>query len=146
MAAGDITVFNAALEKMLDGNWASTDNFYCAICDNTTTPTASTATPTLSTFTEVGTLGNYVANGTNLGALSTLVTESAGVLKFDSTTNPSYVANASNDADASWGIIYNFTDAGKDAVAFVDLGTVDMSVNPLTINWPANGIFTITRV
>lgn len=145
MATGDITVFNEALAKMLDGDWASTDHFYCAICDNTTAPTAATATPVIGDFTQVGAGGTYVNNGTDLGTLATLVTESGGTMTFDSATNPTWAADAGNDVDATWAIIYNFTDAGKDALAFVELGVVDMSVNPLTITWPASGVFTITR-
>jgi hypothetical protein len=144
MALGDVTVFNEAKAKMLDGDWASTDNFYLAICDNTTVPSATTATPVLGDFTEVGTAGTYTAGGTDLGALSALVTEAAGTMTFDSTTNPSWAQDASNDTDAYWGIIYNYTDAGKDAVAFVDLGgPVDMTAGDLTVTWNASGIFTI---
>lgn len=146
MARGDVVVFNEALAKMLDGDWASTDNFYLAICDNTTAPTQTTATPVLGDFTEVGTAGSYTSGGTNLGALSTLVTQSGAVMTFDSATNPSWTQNASNDTDAYWGIIYNFTDAGKDAVAYVDLGgPVDMSAGALTVTWNGSGIFTITN-
>lgn len=144
MARGDVTVFNVAKGKMLDGDWASTDHFYVAICDNTTTPTAATTTPTLGDFTEVGTAGTYVAGGADLGTLADLVTETGGTMKFDSTTNPPWAQNASNDTDAYWGIIYNYTDAGKDALAYVDLGgPVDMSAGDLTITWNTSGIFTI---
>lgn len=145
MARGDVVVFNEAKAKMLDGDWASTDHFYCAICDNTTTPEAATATPTLGDFTEVGSGGTYVAGGTDLGALSALVTEAAGVMTFDSATNPTWAQDAGNDVDAYWGIIYNYTDAAKDALAFVDLGgPVDMTAGDLTITWNGSGIFTIT--
>lgn len=145
MARGDVVVFDEAKAKMLDGDWASTDHFYCAICDNTTTPAAATATPTLGDFTEVGSGGTYVAGGTDLGALSALVTEAAGVVTFDSATNPTWAQNVGNDTDAYWGIIYNYTDAGKDALAFVDLGgPVDMTAGDLTITWNVAGIFTIT--
>lgn len=145
MARGDVTFFEEAKAKMLDGDWASTDQFWCAICDNTATPTASFATPTLSDFTQVGTAGSYVTGGLNLGDLATLVTEAAGTMTFDSTTNPSWAQNASNDNDAYWGIVYNYTDAGKDCVLFVDLGgPVDMSAGSLTITWHTNGLFTIT--
>jgi hypothetical protein len=66
-------------------------------------------------------------------------------MTFDSATNPTWAQNAGNDVDAYWGIIYNYTDAGKDALAFVDLGgPVDMSAGDLTITWSASGIFTIT--
>lgn len=145
MATGDVTVFDEAKAKMIAGDWASTDVFYLAICDNTTAPAAGTATPVFGDFTEVGAAGSYTANGTSLGALSTLVTEAAGVMTFDSGTNPTWTQNASNDVDAYWGIIYNFTDAGKDALAFVDLGgPVDMTAGALTVTWNASGIYTIT--
>jgi hypothetical protein len=145
MARGDLTVFEEAKAKMLDGDWASTDHFYCAICDNTATPTADFATPTLGDFTEVGNGGTYVTGGTDLGTLATLVTEAAGVMTFDSATNPTWAQDAGNDVDAFWGIIYNYTDAAKDAVAFVDLGgPVDMTAGDLTITWNGSGLFTIT--
>jgi len=144
MARGDLTVFNVAKAKMLDGDWASTDHFYLAICDNTAAPAADTATPTLSDFTEVGTSGTYVAGGTDLGALADLVSETGGTMTFDSTVNPTWAQDASNDTDAYWGIIYNYTDAGKDALAYVDLGgPVDMTAGDLTVTWNGSGIFTI---
>jgi len=146
MARGDVTVFNAAMAKMLDGDWASTDHFYVAICDNTTTPTAATATPTLGDFTEVGTSGTYVSGGTDLGTLADLVSVASTTMTFDSATNPTWAQDASNDNDAYWGVIYNYTDAAHDALAFVDLGgPVDMSAGDLTITWNASGIFTIAK-
>ena len=143
MAQGDVTIFNEAKAKMLDGDWASTDNFYLAICDNTVAPSAATATPVIGDFTQVGAAGTYTTNGTSLGALSALVTQSGGAAKFDSATNPTWAKDASNDTDAYWGIIYNFTDAGKDALAYVDLGgPVDMTAGALTVTWNASGIIT----
>lgn len=144
MARGDLVVFNEAKAKMLDGDWASTDHFYLAICDNTTAPSASTTTPTLGDFTQVGTGGTYTSGGTDLGTLATLVTQSGGTMTFDSTTNPTWAQDASNDTDAYWGIIYNFTDGANDVLAYVDLGgPVDMSAGDLTVTWNASGIFTI---
>jgi hypothetical protein len=145
MAVGDLVVFEEAKAKMISGDWASTDVFYCAILDNTATPTAAFATPTLSDFTQVGAAGSYTSGGTSLGALSTLVSEAAGVMTFDSGTNPTWAQNASNDTDAYWALVYNFTDAGNDALCFVDLGgPVDMSAGALTVTWNGSGIFTIT--
>jgi len=144
MARGDVTIFEEALARMLIGGWASTDHFYCAVCDNTTTPTAADTTPVITDYTEVGAAGTYVAGGTDLGALSALVSEADGTMTFDSATNPTWAQAASNDDDAYWGVIYNYTDAGKDCLAFVDLGgPVDMSGGDLTITWGA-GIFTIS--
>ena len=146
MAQGDVTVFEEALAYMIDGGWEAADDIKVAILDNTTAPTAADTTPALGDYTEVGTAGNYAAGGTSIGNLGTAVTEAAGVMKFDSATNPNWAADGSNDADAYWGLIYNDTDAGDLALAFVDLGgPVDMSTNPLTLTWDAsNGVFTIS--
>jgi hypothetical protein len=144
MAAGDLVVFDEAKAKMIEGDWASTDEFYCAICNNTATPAAASATPVIGDFTQVGAAGTYVTNGLTLGALSTLVTEAAGTMKFDSATNPTWAQDASNDVDAYWAIIYNFTNVGKDCLCFIDLGgPVNMSDGALTVTWNASGIFTI---
>lgn len=144
MARGDLTVFDEAKAKMLEGNWASTDHFYCAICDDTATPAAATATPVIGDFTQVGDAGTYVDGGTDLGALSDLVSETDGTMTFDSTTNPTWAQDASNDTDAYWAIVYNYTDEGKDALCFIDLdGPVDMTAGDLTVTWNASGLFTI---
>lgn len=146
MARGDVIVFNEALAYMIDGGWESADDVKIAICDNTVAPTQTTATPALGDFTQVGTAGSYTSGGTSLGSLGTLVTQSGAVMTFDSATNPTWTQNASNDTDAYWGIIYNDTDAGDAAIAYLDLGgPVDMSAGALTITWNASGIFTITN-
>jgi len=145
MARGDLTIFEEALAKMIAGNWASTDEFYCAVCDDTTTPAAGDTTPVITDYTQVGTGGTYVAGGLTLGALSALVSEDGGTMTFDSATNPTWAQNGSNDVDAYWGIIYNYTDAGKDCLCFVDLGgPVDMSGGDLTVTFAGTGLFTIS--
>lgn len=144
MATGDVTVFDEAKAYMIDGGWESADDIKCAVLDNTTTPTAADTTPALGDYTEVGASGTYTAGGTSLGSLGTLVTESGGTMTFDSSTNPTWAQDASNDTDAHWGLIYNDTDASDLAIAFVDLGgPVDMTAGDLTITWNASGIFTI---
>lgn len=144
MARGDLTVFNVAKAKMLDGDWASTDHIYCGICTNATPPTSATASATYGVFTEVATAGTYSAGGTDLGTIADLVTQTNGKMTFDSTTNPTWAQNASNGTNAYWAIIYNYTDAAKDALAFVDLGgPVDMTAGDLTITWNGSGLFTI---
>lgn len=145
MARGDLVIFEEALAKMLDGDWASTDHFYCAICDNTATPTADFATPVLGDFTEVGNGGTYVTGGTDLGTLADLVAEAGGTMTFDSAVNPTWAQDVGNDVDAFWAIVYNFTDAGKDCLCYVDLGgPVDMTAGDLTVTWNASGLFTIS--
>lgn len=145
MARGDVVVFNESKAYLIEGGWEAADDIKVAICDNTTTPTAATVTPALGDFTQVGSAGSYVAGGTSLGNIGTLTTQAGGTVTFDSATNPSWAQNASNDVDAYWGIIYNDTDAGDLAIAYVDLGgPVDMSAGSLTITWNASGIFTLT--
>ena len=144
MATGDLIVFEEAKATMLDGDWAASDDFYCAICNNTPAPTAADAAPVIGDYTQVGAAGTYTTNGTNLGALSVLVAEAGGTMTFDSATNPTWAQDGSNALDATWAIIYNFTDAGKDALAFIDLGgPVDMSAGALTVTFNASGLFTI---
>lgn len=145
MATGDLTVFNTAKEWLGDGTFdLDTNSFKCAVLDNTTAPTASTATPTLSDFTEVGAAGSYTAGGE---ALTVTWVESAGTVTFDSSTNPTWAQNASNDTDAYWGLVYQTglnngtTDA---ALCFIELGgPVDMTAGDLTITFNASGIFTL---
>jgi polygalacturonase len=144
MAQGDVVIFDEAKAYMIDGGWEPADVIKCAILDDTVTPAAGDTTPALGDYNEVGVAGTYVAGGTSLGSLGTLVTEAGGTMTFDSTTNPSWAKDASNDADAFWGLIYNDTDAGDLAIGFVDLGgPVDMTAGDLTITWNASGIFTI---
>ena len=144
MATGDVTVFDAALEDAIE-NWSGTDSMFCAICDNTVAPTAATTTPTLGDFTQVGAAGSYTTGGTDLGTLANFVSFSGGTVTFDSTTNPTWAQDGSNDADAYWGIVYNTTQAGDNAFAFVELGgAVDMSAGALTITWNASGLATIS--
>jgi hypothetical protein len=144
MAAGDLTVFDEAKAYMIDGGWEAADDIKCAILDNTAAPTASDATPALGDYTEVGAAGTYTAGGTSLGSLGTLVTEAGGTMTFDSATNPTWAQDPSNDVDAFWALIYNDTQAGDPAIAFVELGgPVDMTAGDLTITWAGTGIFTI---
>lgn len=145
MATGDITFFEEALDYAFFGGWDTTDDIKVAVLDNTSAPTASDTTPALGDYTEVGTGGTYTAGGTSLGNWGALSTESGGTLTFDSGTNPTWAQDASNDTDAHWALIYNDTQAGDPAIAFVELGgPVDMSAGSLTVTWNASGIFTIS--
>ena len=142
MAQGDVTVFDEAKLALLNGTHdLDTHSFKLALCDNTVAPTAATATPVLADFTQVGVAGSYISGGT---ALTITLTEAAGTVTYDATNNPTWAQNASNDVDAYWGILYNDTNAGKEAIAFVDLGgPVDMTAGDLTVTWNASGIFTL---
>ena len=145
MAAGDIIWFEEARTLDYFAGWALTDDIKLAICDNTTAPTAAHATPALGDFTEVTAAGTYTTGGTSLGNWGTVWTEAAGTGTLDSATNPTWAADASNDVDAYWGILYNDTNAGDLAFAYVELGgPVDMVAGSLTVTWNASGIATLT--
>lgn len=144
MATGDITRFNSALEDALE-NWVGTDTIRCAILDNTTTPAAGDTTPALGDYTEVGTAGTYTAGGASLGNWANMVSDSGATVTLDTTTNPTWAQDASNDTDAYWALVYNDTQAGDPAIFFVELGgPVDMSAGSLTVTWNASGLMTIS--
>jgi len=144
MAREDITFFEEAKAYIQDGGWEAADDIKVAILDNTTTPTASDATPGLGDYTEVETAGTYSAGGTSIGTWGDLISESGGTATADSATNPTWAKDASNGTDAYWALIYNDTQAGDPAIAFVDLGgPVDMTAGDLTITWNASGIYTL---
>ena len=142
MAQGDLVVFDEAKLALLNGTHdLDTHVIKCAVLDNTTTPAAGDTTPVLADYTQVGAAGTYVTGGTTL---TISLTEAAGTVTFDATTNPTWAQDASNDVDAYWGLIYNDTAASDEAIAFVDLGgPVDMTAGDLTITWNASGIFTL---
>ena len=145
MATGDIVWFEEARTLDYFAGWATSDDIKVAILDNTAAPAAGTATPALGDFTQVGAAGSYTTGGTSIGDWGTVWSEAAGTGTMDSATNPTWTQNASNDTDAYWGLIYNDTQAGDPAVAYVELGgPVDMSAGSLTITWNASGICTLT--
>lgn len=145
MAQGDITLFHDGLKSALE-SWITTDVIKCAVLDGTTAPTAADVDPVLLDYTEVGTGGTYVAGGISLGTWGDFITQTLGTILFDTTINPSWAQDAGNDTDARWLLIYNDTQTGNPAFAFGDLGAdFDMTAAPLTINWPAGGIATLSQ-
>lgn len=145
MALGDNTFFEEALDDAFFEGWAAADDIKVALITNGTVPTAGDTTPALGDYTEVTAGGNYTAGGTSIGAWGTLASEAAGVLTWDSATNPSWAQDGSNPTNAYYAVLYNDTQAGDPAFAFVDIdGPFDMSAGTLTLTWNANGIFRIT--
>jgi hypothetical protein len=150
VAQGDIVVFNEAKEDLgLKIHNLETDTYKLGLVTNSVTPTAATSDPrwgaggsTNFSSTQVTPGGNYTTGGPTI-ANNTYV-ETAGVASFDG-DNISVLQNASNPTNARWGIIYNDTSAGKEAYAYLDLGSVfDMSSGDLTVTWAAAGITTLT--
>ena len=145
MAQGDIVVFEEAKAYMIDGGWEAADVIKLALLTSATGPTAADATPALGDYTEVTAGGNYAAGGDTLDTLTNMVTEAGGTMTFDDTgATVQWLQNAGNPTNARWGLIYNDTDAGDAAIAYLDLSAdVDMTAGDLTITWNASGIFTI---
>lgn len=150
MATGDFTVFEEAKAYLIMGGWEAADVIWVAICDNTTACAAADPVPAVGSggttnYTEVGAAGSYTTGGINIGALSAVVTEAGGVMKFDSATALTWTQNGSNDTDAYWAVAYNTTDAANRAIGFFDLGgPVNMATGALTVTPAGGGYFTIT--
>jgi hypothetical protein len=148
VAAGTVTVFDQFLEDLgkkihnLD-----TDTFNFALVDSTTALAATTADPrwgtggTTNLSTNEVSGGNATAGGSDITSTYTL---SGGTATFDG-QDVSIPQSASNPTTARYGVIYNNTDTGKRAIAFVDLGAVtDLTAGDFTVTWNASGIFTLS--
>lgn len=151
MAQGDVVFFDQflvdALEKVHD---LENDTIKVGLTDGTTTPAATTADPrwgaggtTNFSSEEVTAGGNYTAGGATPAAPS--VTLSGGAAVFDA-GDVSWSQNGSNPTNARWGIIYNDTATGKNAIGYVDLGSAfDMTTGDLSIAWNASGIASLDQ-
>ena len=142
MAAGDITIFDEAKLALLNGTH-DLDTHVIKVCfiDNTTVPTASDTTPTKSDYTEVSG-GNFTAGG---DTMTVSLTEAAGTVTLDFTSNISNASNGSNPANVYYALIYNDTAASDDAIGFVEIDVTgfDATGGALTLTWGASGVFTL---
>ena len=143
MAVNDVVVYNEAKAYLIDGGFEPADSIKIALFTSTYVPTPAEVGPVYSITNEVTSAGSYTAGGIALDTLGVMVTETTGTMTFDTATDPSWTQNGSNGV-AAWGMIYNATDGTTRAIAYVELGSVDMSAGSLTITWNAAGIFTIT--
>jgi len=145
MAQGDFTVFDEfVLDIGKEIHDLSSDTLKLGLIDNTTPPTAGDATPVWGDYSgnEVGTGGGYVADGITLSGVT--FTEEDGTATLDDSGNISLAQDGSGFTDAYWGILYNSTAAGGNAIGFLELdGPVSEQAGPVNINWNASGILTI---
>lgn len=162
MAAGDIVWFDQALLDLgLKIHNLETDTLRLGLVTSATTPAQSTPDPrwgagggTNLTTNQVGTGTAYTTGGPTLqissggaGTQTWAIVSSIPTLRADPVV---IVQDASTGfTNARWGIIYNDTAAGKQAIAYVDLGT-DRSIvsGSLTLDWfgASNDILTIDQV
>ena len=137
MAAGDLTIFDEAKLALLNGTHdLDTDTIKVCFINNTTVPTAGDTTPTKSDYTEVSG-GNFTAGG---DTMTVSLTESAGTVTLDFTTNISKASNASNPTDVYYALIYNDTDASDSAIGFVEIAAsgADGTAGLISLTWGAN--------
>lgn len=134
MATGDLTVFeefaNDLGEKVHN---LDSDTLKFGIINNTSAPTAADATPAWGDYSanQIGTGGGYTAPVT----LTSSWAEAGGVgtLQCNSFT---ISQNASGQGSVTaWGIIYNDTAASDQAIAFVELGTIDITAGDLVVKF-----------
>jgi len=151
MARGDLKTFdyypyNAGLK--LYNN--STDSFkYAIVTDAYAAVLKTTVDPTLASFTEVGSGGNYTAGGNALTVPTwTIGVVAAGVTGLDFTNDVSMLKAAGNPTTGKTVLIINST-AGNRGYHAIDLTTdgttaVDLVNNDLTITFNANGTVNAT--
>ena len=128
----------------------NTDAYHIGIITNSNPPVANDPDPgfhanrtTNFLATEVTPGGQYSTGGSDI---TNIYSEAAGVATFDASNLLPYVLkDGSNASDARYGIIYNFTDAEKRAIGFLDFVSVfDMRTGDLNITWNGSGIYTWT--
>lgn len=151
MAQGDLVYFdqyNADVKKAVHDE--DSDTFKYAFITDSVTPTAGMSDPrwgagggtNLST-TEVTPGGNYSAGGITLANPTVTLSSSSGVSDAD---DVSLAQDGSNPTDARWVIVYNDTSAGKECLAFIDLGSVrDLSDGPHNMIWNVLGLSSIAK-
>jgi len=151
MAQGDVTIFQQFIEDV--GNKVhnlDSDAIKMGLIDSVQTPAATSADPRWGAGGTVNfdtnevsqTGGTYAAEGLDITATWSQTT---GTGTFDATDVSTWTQNASNPDDSRWGIIYNSTSAGKECIAYLDLGAIfDMTTGDLNVTWNASGIFTVS--
>jgi len=145
MAQGDLTVFEEVAEMIGEEVFDfENDTLKLGLIDNSAAPTAADATPRWADYSanEVGTGGNYTANGETLANVS--YTEADGVATLDA-DNVQFAQDGSGFTDAYWAIIYDDSATNDEAICFIEMGgPVSEQAGPVNINFNASGILTVT--
>lgn len=143
MSTGDVKVFNKAKLDIGVGNIHdfNSHTFKVALLDDTITPLLNDIDPKLSSYSEISDAGTYTLNGS---AITITVSESNGIVTYDSTEYPYWEKDTNNPSNLRWGLIYNSTNVDQKALAFIDFGSVrDMIKDRIKIYWNVEGIFTL---
>ena len=144
MAAGAFTFYHQFAELVADGTLdLDTDGFKLALFTSSHTP--ATSDTTFSSLTSQVTGNGYTAGGTALASITWAQT--AGVATFDA-ADVVYTAD-SGSIVARYAVLYDTTLAGAgDLIGYflLDATPADVTAtdgNTLTVQWHANGIFTL---
>lgn len=151
MAVGGMTWFDQALIDIGKGiHDLSSNTLKFGFITDAVTPSATTADPRWGAGGTTNLSTNAVATGTAwtgpvaLSGVSWSIV--ANVPTLDATDPTQIAQDASGFTDARWLIIYNDTAAGKQALAFLDLGSARSIVTgPLTITFNAGGVLTLDQ-
>jgi len=151
MAKGDYVVFNQFKKDMGEKiHDLSSDTFHVSLIKSAANggidPTAATSDPRWGAGGSTNLLSSEVTPGGNYSTggdpLAVTWVEAAGTVTWDS-DNTSFTQNGSNPTNARWGIHFNNTASGKQAVGYIDLGSdFDMTTGALEIQTPSD-IFTL---
>lgn len=148
MVASAWTVYDTALEYLMDGSFdLDTDTFTMALF----TSASNAATTTLSILSEVTNQvanGNgYTTGGQNLSAVTWAAGASARQLRLDATANV-WSASGGNIANVRYAVIYDNTHASDALLCQAALSTAQFTItdgNTLTVTPSATGIFNLTQ-
>ncbi len=147
MAEGDLRMFNQARRDIFQGlHDFDNDTFKIAFIDSTVTPAYDDANPRFGAGSGVDydanevSGGNVPAGGVTLASMGITVDDPNDDITID--CNDVTIASAGgNPSTARWAIIYNDTATNKNAVWFLDLGSVtDMTAGQFQSNWNADGL------
>ena len=133
MATGDLTVFEEFTREIGEEvHDFSSDTLKFGI--TTTQPTAAAATPRWGDWsgTEIGTGGGYTGPVSLTGVD---YTEDSGTATLVANSFTITQNGSGQGSTTAYGVIYNDTAANDEAIAFVELGTIDITAGDLVIKF-----------
>lgn len=151
MAFSTSGVFGALIEDTMENTAAlslNSDSFKVALFNNTTVPDEDATTANTIYTAGTWTTGNEVDDGTDWDAagepLATPTsTRAAGVYKFDGVDTVQGGANCT--LSAVFGAAVFDTTVANQGLCYNDFGgTQSVTAGDFTVQWHANGIFTVT--
>ena len=135
MATGDITVFDEFTRELGEEvHDFSSDTLNFGIINNTTPPTAGDATPRWADYS-----GNQISTGggyTGPVALTDVTyTEANGTATLAADSFTISQNGSGQGSVTAWGILYNDSASADQAIAFFELGTIDITAGDLVIKF-----------